>query len=299
MSMFQDIFAQYSSLAITNLEDRLVAISGLESRLAGLYETKYAYGVFDKPLHTSLLWQRCGDKSIEPINFGVRSVPLWFWMAYSGEVSYGTGRGWDRGLQPDIHLGLDIQNRKVLARLVRISKGYRIKPAGATNCTNRELRDAKNCLVGWIRFDNDANHAVESLACIVAKGTKNWNDYAGVDWQEELEWGEVYYVLLVSPAPSKQGDEKAYKRLGVAVIRGENLSFTPAELCLVKTITGPHYLKALINFVGQGHALRDHDDVPKEIREQLLLKEHSSTTSTPSYPSINITNVHLIRTKHL
>ncbi|KAJ9658920.1 hypothetical protein H2201_007570 [Coniosporium apollinis] len=49
----------------------------------------------------------------------------------------------------------------------------------------------------------------------------------------------------------------------------------------------------------QGNALRDHNDVPEEIREQLLLEERqrlerqakpSSTTSTP-YPPINITNV--------
>jgi hypothetical protein len=30
-----------------------------------------------------------------------------------------------------------------------------------------------------------------------------------------------------------------------------------------------HYLRALVDFVGQGNALQSHDDVPGHIREQL------------------------------
>jgi hypothetical protein len=61
-----------------------------------------------------------------------------------------------------------------------------------------------------------------------------------------------------------------------------------------------HHLKALVEFVERGNLLRDHDDIPEEIREQLMLEERqrqerqaksSSTTSTPNYPPITITNV--------
>ncbi|KAF1951657.1 hypothetical protein CC80DRAFT_597128 [Byssothecium circinans] len=60
-----------------------------------------------------------------------------------------------------------------------------------------------------------------------------------------------------------------------------------------------HHLKALVGLVQQGRALKSHDDVPEDIREQLYTKEHqrreqqSATTSapTPSLPPISITNV--------
>lgn len=60
-----------------------------------------------------------------------------------------------------------------------------------------------------------------------------------------------------------------------------------------------HHLKALINYVEQGHTLRSHDDVPEDFREQLFAEEHqrlerqpkATSTSTPSFPPINITNV--------
>jgi hypothetical protein len=60
-----------------------------------------------------------------------------------------------------------------------------------------------------------------------------------------------------------------------------------------------HHLKALVDLVQQGHALKSHDDVPVDIRDQLYAEEQqrrerqSTTTSmpTPGLPPINITNV--------
>jgi hypothetical protein len=58
-------------------------------------------------------------------------------------------------------------------------------------------------------------------------------------------------------------------------------------------------LKALIDFVSQGNNLHSHDDVPDEIREQLIAEEQQlvdrqprpNPMSTPNFPPINITNV--------
>ena len=60
-----------------------------------------------------------------------------------------------------------------------------------------------------------------------------------------------------------------------------------------------HHLKALINFVEEGHTLKSHDDVPEDIREQLFAAENQrldrqpqlTNMSTPNFPPINITNV--------
>jgi hypothetical protein len=60
-----------------------------------------------------------------------------------------------------------------------------------------------------------------------------------------------------------------------------------------------HHLKALVEFVQQGHALKSYDNVPEDVREQLYAeeqqrRERQSTrigVPTPSLPPINITNV--------
>lgn len=62
---------------------------------------------------------------------------------------------------------------------------------------------------------------------------------------------------------------------------------------------GTHHLKSLIKYVEQGGALRTHDDVLDNIREQLYAEEQQDTknrrkrraSSLASYPPINITNV--------
>jgi hypothetical protein len=57
-----------------------------------------------------------------------------------------------------------------------------------------------------------------------------------------------------------------------------------------------HHLKSLIMYVQYGHTLQTHDDVPKDIREELYAEEQqsherhqkSARTSTASQPPINI-----------
>jgi hypothetical protein len=98
---YQDLYMQYSRLAFSRIEDRPIAISGLEKRLirafnahAGVYG---GYGVFDDGvggglLHRSLLWQRGADEhSMERIVFPTDrdvAVPTWSWMAYKGGIDY-------------------------------------------------------------------------------------------------------------------------------------------------------------------------------------------------------------------
>jgi len=89
--------------------------------------------------------------------------------------------------------------------------------------SNCKIRNARNYLVGWIRFDGEDETDIESLKCIaIAKEetNENWNKYAAINWHEKLVQGIIYYVLLVTCATPNAG----YQRLGVAVIQGEHLS---------------------------------------------------------------------------
>ena len=90
---FQEIYAQYSRLAFTRIEDRPLGIRGLETRLIrGFPSQKGGHGIFcdDGFLHQSLLWRRGHDeKTMERIHFpDGGGAPTWSWMAYKGGISY-------------------------------------------------------------------------------------------------------------------------------------------------------------------------------------------------------------------
>lgn len=54
--------------------------------------------------------------------------------------------------------------------------------------TNCKLRDAKGHLVGWIGFDQDDEHEVKTLGCIViGQGENGWENYASVSWNPNCQ----------------------------------------------------------------------------------------------------------------
>jgi hypothetical protein len=101
ITYFQDLYTTYSRLQFTRIEDRPIAIAGLEARLRRAYGTAGGWhGVFGEDssggmFHRSLLWRR-GDEErrLEPIVFsderraGAILPPSWSWMAYKGGINY-------------------------------------------------------------------------------------------------------------------------------------------------------------------------------------------------------------------
>ncbi|SCO76560.1 uncharacterized protein FRV6_00772 [Fusarium oxysporum] len=100
---FQALYQQYSRLELSHIQDRPLAIAGLESRLRKAYRlrdddwAKGGYGIFhDGPghglFHRSLLWKRSEDEPVmELIDFSRRpedSMPTWSWMAFKGGIDY-------------------------------------------------------------------------------------------------------------------------------------------------------------------------------------------------------------------
>lgn len=111
--VYQDVYETYSRLEFSCIEDRPVAIGGLEKRLLHAFNTFGGYGVFDDGpggglLQRSLAWHRGEDElSLTRIEFPtqaprghVMSVPTWSWMAYRGGINYldlpFSGVEWDR-----------------------------------------------------------------------------------------------------------------------------------------------------------------------------------------------------------
>lgn len=172
-AMFQDIFSQYSKLALTFPSDRPAAISGLELRLANFYETGCTYGIFHCFFGQSLLWKRSGREMMKPIrDFKLEVVPSWSWMAYEGGIHYGSIDTKDLLWHKGTHLILDSETRddvrcpRLETRLGQISPSCRIERHEDTNC---QIRDPNGSLVGWIRYDHEDKLDVESVGFMVIR----------------------------------------------------------------------------------------------------------------------------------
>uniref|UniRef100_L2FTI2 Tol-like protein n=1 Tax=Colletotrichum fructicola (strain Nara gc5) TaxID=1213859 RepID=L2FTI2_COLFN len=94
---FQDLYRRYSQLEFSHIQDRPIAIAGLENRLLRAYTIEGGYGIFDDGpgkglFHRSLLWQRNEEEgALKAIDFSLRpdsAAPTWSWMAYEGGIDY-------------------------------------------------------------------------------------------------------------------------------------------------------------------------------------------------------------------
>ena len=82
-------------MSLSRVEDRPVAIDGLQQRLLRAMNVQGGFGVFDEPgspelLCRSLLWCRGADTpALSRIAFPIsQGVPCWSWMAYHGGIDY-------------------------------------------------------------------------------------------------------------------------------------------------------------------------------------------------------------------
>ncbi|OCK73239.1 hypothetical protein K432DRAFT_399013 [Lepidopterella palustris CBS 459.81] len=88
IELFQDLYSEYSNLAMSFSVDRPIAIRGLERRLLSTLKTEGGYGIFEKYLHRCLLWQKSIRSLKRIMSFRGETVPSWSWMAYEGGIEY-------------------------------------------------------------------------------------------------------------------------------------------------------------------------------------------------------------------
>lgn len=224
-TLFSNIFARYSSLALTVPSDRPIAISGLQDRMASFYQTKFTYGIAQSFLGESLLWKRLGREPMKPICFPSSSpdVPSWSWMAYTGRICYGN--------PPKNHTWC--QNIRIYQSTPNDLPGppsYRLEAplfAFDANCstapdqlsTTHEIRDESESFVGLIRYDQEGSHDLGDLACVIVARSwarhgcgRGWEDDWGDDRQdgEDSSGGGALGIRYDRESMSKKGSE-AYK----------------------------------------------------------------------------------------
>lgn len=211
--LFQTMFETYSQLGITRLTDRALAISGLEQRLATTFRTKCGYGVFEKYLHRSLLWQRPEPAKLKRISYsGDMEVPSWSWMAYDGKIKY-------------LNIDSDFVEWSEDVRLVGNTLQAQVRRF--KNCTmgrdddgNYLLMDKKGRITtGWLRYDGKRRHTRKHKCVVIGRQDMARGPPSRSASNMKLE----YYVLVVTAIQSEE--RQAYRRVGVGCVPSDYILF--------------------------------------------------------------------------
>jgi hypothetical protein len=202
IALYQDLYERYSRLELSFIQDRPVAIRGLETRLIKVLETKGKFGVFHVYLRRGLLWQR-GKESLERIDFSIRTeqepVPSWSWMAYAGDIRFADvpfGEvEWDQWHQDVISPWKNAQdNNRIPLELEVLVRDLRPTPPGSR-----------------VFLDEGGFRSGRHFKCVIVGSSKTPN-------QGKVR---VYYVLIVTPlshgwSPIIREEVQVYERAGVA-----------------------------------------------------------------------------------
>jgi hypothetical protein len=103
IAFYEFLYEQYSTLSFTRIEDRSVAICGLEQRLIRALKDKGQsgfgnFGLFDEYWGRGLLWQRAWRKQQSSEGSGMARLtsgagggppaPSWSWMGHTGGITF-------------------------------------------------------------------------------------------------------------------------------------------------------------------------------------------------------------------
>jgi hypothetical protein len=217
------MYMQYSRLEFTKIEDRPIAISGLEKRLLDNFKTTGGYGVFEDNgtsrgwLRRSLLWRRGFEvRTMERIDFPVdRSapVPTWSWMAYKGGINY---------LEPPLEK-VDWESDEIISPW---SSGH--LGAARTSDFGEEIG-----LVATARDFDTVKVKGDSVIIYDIPGKTAWQPFKCIIIGRNNEDAPLeekrHYVLIISPKISgPRGTLKTYARVGVGHLLGKCISYDSA-----------------------------------------------------------------------
>lgn len=211
IELFQDLYERYSRLALSFPSDRPIAIKGLETRLIDTFDTTGGYGILEKYLHRSLLWQRSGDslKRIESFRSGIL-VPSWSWMAYDGPICYMTAPFGQASWCDDITSPFAKAGRPDVLSSQREGEGI-AAPTLELEAPVWEISDTQG---EEMILDEQRRPLTQPVQCVVVGKSKT----------EPLNERQVHYVLLVDPAASVN-EEQVYERVGVGVLEWRQIAF--------------------------------------------------------------------------
>jgi hypothetical protein len=195
------LFEDYSRRDLTELTDRRIAASGLESRIAGTLHSKSKYGIFVTHLHRNLLWQAWDEKTVRIAYDRGQEVPSWSWMACSGGIKFMevaiSSVSWVNALAFDAE-------RDSAALITDVGKFQHVTLKKDDD--HYTLSNLFGRQKGWVRYDFEGVESGRRDCCVVIGRTE----------ENEKKNGKKYYYILVV-LPTREDGE--YTRIGVGMVR--------------------------------------------------------------------------------
>jgi hypothetical protein len=168
----------------------------LENRIASALKCQSRYGIFQKYLHRTLLWQ--ASEKMKEIEYDFH-VPSWSWMACSGSIQFLDiplgGVEWTNYLRFDEKCACD---HAITTNLWTLQ-----------DCTV-EAREGRYTILdlngeerGWIQYDEDGEQLSEGLCVVIGR--------------THTSGAKECYILVVNPT-SVKGE---YRRIGVGLVQSD------------------------------------------------------------------------------
>lgn len=219
------LFEDYSKRNVTIVDDRPIAISGLENRITEVLLCESRFCTLERFLHRTLLWMPvCKGERISYSN----PIPSWSWLSFSGGVEFENAENF--AFERNTNLSFHQQQKEVVNADLAVFVGCTLQLEDG-RCM---LRDDAGHERGVLQFDVQHPEKLESLHCIVvAKVTEGdvWDQLARKGMQpipkvpkgiisglREIKVGaEPWLVLAVVP----NGKNDEYRRVGVGSVCGD------------------------------------------------------------------------------
>lgn len=207
LDFVQYLFRDYSKRGFTNQTDKMVAISGIETRIARAFNCQINYGIVGRFLCKTLLWQRETDR-LKKIDHGSRRVPSWSWMSYIGAIKFMIEP--KHGLDYAIALFFCPDRRECLN--VEIADFWEVLLKEMD--TKYEVLDLQGQKVGTIYYDTD--DIIQSPQCVIVG-------------QSPGGYAHRYFILIVKPTLV----QSEYERIGCGYIKPSHISRISGRVRLI------------------------------------------------------------------
>lgn len=215
--LYEVVYERYSKLAFSIIQDRPLAISGLEKRLIRTFNTVGRYGIFDIYFQRGLLWARAGNTMTRINSDRGQRVPSWSWMGYAGgikyvEIPFGQSE-WDN----DIYSPFSRMHRNASGKCVEKRKGAKMMELRAVA---REFHRDR----GEIIFDEPGKKQDGKLRCVIVGKEKVAPD----------DRNQKHYVLIIAELEWLE-DQGIYERVAAGYMEGRHISLdTPGETVFIQ-----------------------------------------------------------------
>ncbi|KAH6667670.1 heterokaryon incompatibility protein-domain-containing protein [Halenospora varia] len=201
VDFINSLLENYSKRILTEPTDRLIAISGLQTRIARTLGCQERYGILERFLCRNLLWQRYDEQKIERIHN--LKVPSWSWIAYQGGIRF-IDVPFE---QSDIRWNNDIRFDHWRKDTLIGSLGKFWKCTIKQKEIQHAILDSRGTEIGWLQFDVEDSTDIDLQRFIVIGRTGKGSSIE-------------YYVLVVRP----MGSGGEYERVGIGLIQASHVS---------------------------------------------------------------------------